>query len=176
MSELAEPVVAMAAPPPRLGIPRLGRLRWLMGLYAENFRAFAHLFPVADLAPGRYRSSVADGRDLHLDVLERQPYTTILRLTYAEIIDPVSGEADPSAYLRLYHDSRQLEATHCYIGRNWQDVIGLRPPAATLVEHRLRMNTFLGKWLDYLRECGHQRATLRTIATTQECHRPAALR
>jgi len=168
MSELAEPVVTMAAPPPRLGIPRLSRLRWLMGLYAENFRAFARLFPVADLAPGRYHSSVADGRDLRLDVIERQPYTTILRLTYTDIIDPISGEPDPSAYLRLYHDSRQLEATHCYIGRNWQDV--------TLVEHRLRMNTFLAKWLDYLRECGHQHATLRTLAVTQECHRPSVLR
>jgi hypothetical protein len=34
------------------------------------------------------------------------------------------------------------------------------PPPAELVGHRLRMNTFLGKWLEYLAERGHGVATL----------------
>ena len=38
--------------------------------------------------------------------------------------------------------------------------MGLYPPAAELVGHRLRMNTFLGKWLEYLTERGHGVATL----------------
>ena len=50
--------------------------------------------------------------------------------------DPVTGEPDPSAYLRLYHDARQLEATHCYVGRRWQDVIGMYPPPAEVLGHR----------------------------------------
>ena len=50
--------------------------------------------------------------------------------------DPVTGEPDPSAYLRQYHDARQLEATHCYIGRRWQDVIGMYPPAAELIKKK----------------------------------------
>ena len=61
----------------------------------------------------------------------------------------------------LYTDARQLETTHCYVGRRWQDVVGLYPPPAELVGHRLRMNTFLGKWLEYLAERGHGVATLR---------------
>jgi hypothetical protein len=32
------------------------------------------------------------------------------------------------------------------------------------VDHRLRMNTFLGKWLHYLAERGHGVATLRPVA------------
>lgn len=140
-------------------IPRLTRFGWLMGLYSENHVRLGRLFDTAGLTPGRYVSSVGDGLDLRLDVLEQHRYTSELRLTYA-ITDPVTGEPDPSAYLRVYHDARQLEATHCYVGRRWQDVIGMNPPPAELIGHRLRMNTFLGKWLEYLAERGHGEATL----------------
>lgn len=140
-------------------LPTLSRFGWLMGLYAENHERLEHLFAPARLAPGGWVSSVGDGLDLRVDVIEQHRYTTELRLTYA-MSDPVTGQPDPSAYLRQYHDARQLEATHCYIGRRWQDVIGMYPPPAELIEHRLRMNTFLGKWLQYLAERGHGVATL----------------
>lgn len=140
-------------------IPKLSRFGWLMGLYAENHARLARLFAPADLMAGRYLSDIDDGLALQVDVIEQHRYTTELRLTYA-MQDPLTGEPDPSAYLRLYHDTRQLEATHCYVGRRWQDVIGMYPPPAELISHRLRMNTFLGKWLEYLAERGHGVATL----------------
>ena len=141
-------------------LPRLSRFGWLMGLYAENFGRLTRLFEPADLAPGVYVSSIGDGLDVRLDVTAQHPYTTELRLTYGDLRDPVSGEPDPSAFLRLYRDARQVEATHCYVGRRWQDVIGMYPPPAEVVDHRTRMNTFLGKWLQYLAERGHGVATL----------------
>ena len=141
-------------------IPRLTRFGWLMGLYAENHARMQRLFAPARLGAGSYVSRIGDGLDVRLDVLERHPYTLELRLTY-DLRDPLTGEPDPSAYLRLYTDARQLETTHCYVGRRWQDVVGLYPPPAELVGHRLRMNTFLGKWLEYLAERGHGVATLR---------------
>jgi len=141
-------------------IPRLSRFGWLMALYAENHARLTRLFEPADLVAGRYESDIGDGLALRLDVIEQHRYTTELRMTYA-MRDPLTGEPDPSAYLRVYHDARQLEATHCYIGRRWQDVIGMYPPPAELIGHRLRMNTFLGKWLQYLAESGHGVATLR---------------
>jgi len=144
-------------------IPRIGRFAWLMGLYAENHERLVRLFEPADLAPGIYASSIGDGLDLRLDVIEQHRYTTELRLTYA-LQDPLTGEPDPSAFLRLYRDARQVEATHCYVGRRWQDVLGLYPPPSALLDHRLRMNTFLGKWLQYLAERGHGVATLREAA------------
>ena len=140
-------------------IPRISRFGWLMGLYAENFALLTRLFEPADLAPGAWLSCIGDGLDLRLDVLRQHRYTTELRLTYA-LRDPVTGEPDPSAFLRLYQDARQVEATHCYVGRRWQDVLGMFPPPAELLDHRLRMNTFLGKWLHYLAEQGHGVATL----------------
>ena len=146
-------------------IPRLSRFGWLMALYAENHVRFARLFAPVALAQGCYRSQVGDGLDLQLDVIEQHRYTTELRLTYA-MQDPLTGQPDPSAYLRLYHDTRQVEVTHCYIGRRWQDVMGLYPPPAELLGHRLRMNTFLGKWLEYLAERGHGAVTLQAHVKT----------
>ena len=143
-------------------IPRISRFGWLMGLYAENFALLTRLFEPADLAPGSWVSCIGDGLDLRLDVLEQHRYTSELRLTYA-MQDPLTGEPDPSAFLRLYRDARQVEATHCYVGRRWQDVLGMFPPPAELLDHRLRMNTFLGKWLHYLAEQGHGVATLQRM-------------
>lgn len=152
-------------------IPRLSRFGWLMGLYAENFCRLTRLFHPDNLAPGVYVSSIGDGLDLQIDVMRQHPYTTELRMTYA-MQDPRTGEPDPSAFLRLYRDAQQVEATHCYVGRRWQDVIGMYPPPAQLIDHRMRMNTFLGKWLLYLGEGGHGVATLapaQDIVESIEC-------
>lgn len=154
---------ALATRPTR--IPSLSRFGWLMELYAENHALLTRLFAPGDLARGSHVSSIGDGLDLHLEVLARHAYTVELRLSYA-LRDPVTGEPDPSAHLRLYSDARQVEATHCYAGRRWQDVIGLYPPPATVLGHRMRMNTFLGKWLHYLGERGHGVATLRPAAAS----------
>ena len=150
-----------------LHLPRLSRLGWLMGLYAENHARLQWLFAPADLPAGRHVSSVGDGLDVHLDVVARHAYTVELRLSYA-LVDPVTGEPDPSAHIRLYRDARQAEATHCYVGRRWQDVIGLYPPPEAIMGHRLRMNTFLGKWLNYLGEKGHGPGTLQPAESTAE--------
>ncbi|PBJ81824.1 hypothetical protein CMZ84_14140 [Lysobacteraceae bacterium NML93-0399] len=141
--------------------PTLGRFGWLMALYAENHDRLVRMFDPAVLAPGRYRSAVAGTLPVLLDVVAQHRYTTELRLSYA-MLDPVTGEPDPSAHLRLYRDAGQVEATHCYVGRRWQDVIGMFPPPVEVVDHRLRMNTFLGKWLQYLDDQGHGLASLLT--------------
>ena len=150
-----------------LRIPRLSRLGWLMGLYAENHALLQRLFSPGELAAGRHVSSVGDGLDVHVDLVAHHAYTVELRLSYA-LVDPLTGKPDPSAHVRLYRDARQAEATHCYVGRRWQDVIGLYPPPALVMDHRLRMNTFLGKWLGYLGDRGHGLATLRPVAVIDE--------
>lgn len=146
-------------------IPKLNRFGWLMALYAENHARLERLFAPGDLATGRYVSRIGDGLDLYLDVIETHRYTVELRLTYG-VLDPQTGEPDPSAFVRLYRDARQAEATHCYVGRRWQDVIGMYPPPAEVIGHRMRMNTFLGKWLEYLAERGHGVATLQRLEET----------
>ena len=140
-------------------LPQLSRFGWLMGLYAENHRKLERMFAPGRLPVGQYVSCASSGLVVRLEVIEQHKFTTELRLTY-DVRDPVTGEPDPSAHIRLYRDARQAEATHSYVGRRWQDVIGMCPPPAELGSHRLQMNTFLGKWLDFLAGQGHGMATL----------------
>ena len=147
----------------RKTLPAMSRFGWLMALYGENFTRLQSLFDVVPLTAGRYCSSVGDSLDVHIDIIEQHAYTIELRMSYG-LRDPLTGMADPSANLRLYRDAQQVEATHCYAGRRWQDVIGMFPPPHHILDHRLRMNTFLGKWLSYLAEQGHAHHTLQRIA------------
>jgi uncharacterized protein YqiB (DUF1249 family) len=139
--------------------PSFSRLGWLMGLYGENYTRLSRLFDLPALQPGGYLSSCVNGLDLVVEVLEVHPYTLELRLSY-RMSDPVTGQPDPSAYVRIYRDARQAEVTHCYIGRHWQDVLGLFPSPKVMFGHRLRMNSFLNKWLEYLSSQGHGPHTL----------------
>jgi hypothetical protein len=151
-------------PPP---LPRFSRLAWLMGLYGENYHRIGRLIHPCELRPGAYLSCVGDGLDLLVEVLEVHAYTLELRLSY-RLRDPVTGENDPSAYVRVYRDARQAEVTHCYVGRRWQDLLGLHPSPKVLFSHRLRMNSFLNKWLDYLVGQGHGPGSLRPLSGDNE--------
>lgn len=144
-------MTTMQIAPERL-LPR--RFVWLMDLYEENYARLEKLFKPSALVPDRYRSSVHDGFDVLLEIVERHAYTTELRLSY-DLIDPATGLHTPSAMLRVYDDARLAEATHCLPGRQLVDVLGPFPAARTVAEHRLRMNSFLSRWLDYLSGHGH---------------------
>lgn len=160
MSRLS--VLPVSALPNRLGL--------LMDRYADNYWRLISLFPVLELTEGSYRSSVGDGLDLQLDVIVRHSYTLELRLTYA-LVDAGSGQMDPSAMLRLYTDARLAEVTHCEVSQRWQDLLGLRGMARVMIDQRMRMNSFLGRWLEYLREQGHGRFSL-SEASTDHLDRP----
>ncbi len=153
---ISKPAIWLPRPPSRFG--------YLMGLYGENYLRLQRLFWVDNLQASAYRSSVDDGLDLRLDIVERHPYTVELYLTY-ELQDPLTGQPDPSAYLRCYRDAKMAEVTHCYVGSRWQDVLGLDADARTVIGHRLRMNAFLSKWLEYLAEQGHSHFTLMPTAS-----------
>ena len=156
-------IVVHSPSTPSLRIPRLSRFAWMMALYAENHGRLQRLFEPERLVAGSYVSGGGDGLDLRLDVVERHPYTIELRLAYVQLRDGVTGQPDPSAYVRHYRDARQAEVTHCYVGRQWQDVLGLHPPLATIIDHRMRMNVFFSKWLEYLGEQGHSWRSLRPL-------------
>ena len=136
-----------------------GRFDWLMGLYAENHKRLARLFAPERLVVGEYISSVGDGLDVHLSVQERHPYTLELGLSYA-LLDESTGHPAPSAQLRTYLDAHMTEALHCEPGRDLWQVLGPLTPARNVVQHRLRMNGFLNRWLEYMAEQGHSLATL----------------
>ena len=162
-----------ASSPFRRSFPRISRFAWLMEVYGENFQRLSRMFQPQALPAGRYASRVPGGLELLVDVLEQHPYTVELRLSYP-MRDALTGQPDPSAYVRLYRDACQAEVTHCYVGRHWQDVLGLRPSVEAMVNHRLRMNGFLNKWLEYLDGQGHGPQSLVAIAADSEDEKNAA--
>lgn len=144
-----------------------GRFEFLMGLYAENYHRLVRLFAPQQLAAGDYVSDVSDGLPVHLVVQERHPYTLELELTYA-FVDAQTGHRSPSAQLRVYTDAHVAEAMHCHPGRHLWQVLGPFPPAHSVFQHRLQMNGFLSRWLEYLAGQGHSTATLEPVPKRDE--------
>ena len=135
------------------------RFSWLMGLYSENYHRLARLFAPQDLAIGSYISSLDDGLDVRLDVLERHRYTLDLHLTY-NFVDGATGERSPSAQLRMYHDAHMAEVLDCCADRRLVRAIGPLHPARSIFQRRVRMSSFLNRWLEYLAEQGHSIGTI----------------
>ncbi|MGD2119075.1 MAG: DUF1249 domain-containing protein [Chromatiales bacterium] len=123
--------------------PTIGQL---MDLCEENYAQVMRLAPDLQAMQGHYLSSKQPHLDLHLEVVEQSPYTTLVHLTY--FFDN-SKQADPDALLRIYHDSRQVE------------VVDLKQQALPVVRNfdhpglllKWRANVFISKWLSY---CLHQ--------------------
>ena len=157
----------MRAPDNALLYRRLNRFTWLMDLYTDNFLRLQAMTDFGTLSPGVYFSEGRDGLRLRLEVLERHAYTIECTLSYT-LRDARTGALDPSAMIRAYLDSRQCEVSHCYVGRRWQDVLGVHPSTERMVSHRLRMNGFLNKWLQYLKQQGHGRAGWHREQVAQE--------
>jgi uncharacterized protein len=127
----------------------------LMTLYESNYIRLRRLVDGVQQLSGRFVSKTPLDCDLHMGIVEHGRYTTILQLTY--MFDDASGPlADPDLEVRVYHDARLAEASHC--GR-WVRHPGLRQIrnalSVTLGERWLR-NMLLNKWLEYCADRGHR--------------------
>ena len=135
------------------GRPTVGAL---MCLCEENYRRLLRLVPELKQARGEYVSARETGIDLHLEILEQSPFTSLLRLThffpYEDGLVHRVQQADPDASLRAYHDAGQVE------------VLDLRQTALPLHNHyqspaleaKWKANLFLSKWLAYCVRQGHR--------------------
>jgi uncharacterized protein len=135
--------------------PGMSGLDYLLKLYEENFALVRQLLGSVRDCSGANLSHVPGKPPLWLEVIEQQPYTTIARLTHSFNSDK-GIVLDPNAYVRIYHDTRQVEATHCHIGAHLKKIYSLDVPLHEVNQKRLRMTVFLNKWLRYLLDAGHQ--------------------
>jgi len=127
----------------------------LMTLYESNYiRLRALAGDVRGLA-GRAVSRVPGDLDLHVEAVEHCRYTTILRLTY--LFEHEQGQlADPDLEVRVYHDARLAEASHCARWVRHPALAGLRAALPQTLGERWTRNMMLNKWLDYCGERGHR--------------------
>jgi len=130
------------------GRPTVG---WLMDLCEENYHHLSRMAPALRTLKGRYVSSLDSTIDLHLEILEQTPYTTLIHLTYF-FSHSENRLPDPDAQVRIYHDSRQAEVVDL-AQRALPLNMGVERPT---MEQKWRVNLFLSKWLSYCVQQGHR--------------------
>lgn len=131
-----------------LGRPSLGGL---MDLCEENYRVLTRLVPQLRHLNGYLRSELPRGMDLHLEILEQTPYTTLLHITYY-FPHETGVVPDPDTTLRAYHDAVQVEVLELR-----QTALPLvRGPRYSTLEQKWKANLFLSKWLAFSVAQGHR--------------------
>ena len=125
----------------------------LIRIYEASYLRLAKLIPDLDGCDRVMISRVAGALDLYLALIERQPYTTTLVLTY-RFAEGGRHALEPNARIRLYHDVRAAEVVshrrrRRRIVRPWTS--GRMPE----LDRKWRMNRFLLKWLRFCTFQGH---------------------
>lgn len=150
-----------------IALPRLtqpGSFTALMHLYESNYlRLHWLLLDGIEALPPRQCSRAARDLPLYLEVLERSPYTTTLRLTYYFAEDGAQV-ADPDLTIRVYHDAGVAEAMAC----RWQHLHHALRQFDTAPGHELNRrwarNNMLNKWLEYCYDHGHRFGAAQGVA------------
>lgn len=125
--------------------PSVGQL---MDLCEENYYLLGKLAPDLKKMHGKYISCCLPHIDLHLEVLEQSPYTSLIHLTYFFNQDQ---EASPDTILRVYHDSRQIEVID--LKHKYLPIIQSYAHPGLLM--KWKANVFISKWLSYCLYQGH---------------------
>jgi len=127
----------------------------LMTLYESNYIRLRELVREPRAIAGEQVSRVASDCDLHLAVIERSRYTSVLRLTYL-FEDDGGVIAEPDLELRVYHDARLVEASRCARWQRHAGLASLQSGLSRTLGECWRRNMLLNKWLDYCADRGHR--------------------
>jgi uncharacterized protein YqiB (DUF1249 family) len=135
-------------------IYRPGSFTGLMTIYESNYIKLSQLTTAFDWSGWSMVSSTPRDKDLHAQLLRREPYTTTLKLTYwfeesGDVLVP-----DPDLILRVYHDARLAEAVSGRDRHTHHKLRELAGDSGAELDRRWRINMMLNKWLDYLFDVG----------------------
>lgn len=144
----------------KIGQLRRPRLKRLQQVQEEIFRQMQLLIPDAVAREDAFQSRVSGSPLLHLEVLERHPYTHFMRLTY--LFEGEERErVAPDAHIRLYADARMAEVTAFNALQGFKRTAHPWYPNRPLIQRLWRENMALDKWLGYLLQQGHSFETMR---------------
>jgi uncharacterized protein len=132
-----------------------GSFTALMSLYESNFLRLHWLLEDVTLLPERQCSRVVADLPLHLEVIERSPYTTTLKLTYY-FEDEHGLVADPDLMIRVYLDAGQAEAMACRRQHLHRALRHFDTAPGGELNRRWARNSMLNKWLEYCCDHGHR--------------------
>jgi len=132
-----------------------GSFTALMHLYESNYLRLHWLLEDVRTLPDRQCSRVAADLPLHLEVMERSPYTTTLRLTYL-FADDQHEVADPDLRVRVYQDAGLVEAMACRRQHLHHALRQFDTAPGDELNRRWARNSMLNKWLEYYYDHGHR--------------------
>lgn len=132
----------------------------LMTLYESNYIRLGWILPDVRDVEGRHVSFARDDLSLHLEVVERCRYTTMLNLSYVLASDAGPVVA-PDLQVRVYHDARLAEACDSARSHRHAELDRLRKFLKRELDERWARNVLLNKWLEYCAERGHRFAVPR---------------
>jgi uncharacterized protein YqiB (DUF1249 family) len=147
------------------GLAKRPALKQLQAVQEEIYRQLHLLLPDHIAYHDSLYSRVFGSPILRLEILERHPYTTFLRLTY-EFVEGDDHSYAPDAHVRFYHDAHMAEATSFDTGQGCTRTAHPSYPPAQLLQQAWRRNRALDRWLDYLLRQGHSVATMRPAASS----------
>jgi len=142
------------------GLRRPPCLKALQEVQEEIYRQLHLLLPDDIAYHDSLVSRVTGSPALRLEVIERHPYTTFLRLTY-EFGAGEDRSYAPDAHIRFYRDAHLAEATSFNTGQGCVRTAHPSYPAKQLLQQAWRRNRALDRWLDYLLRQGHSVNTMR---------------
>ncbi len=118
-----------------------------MKVYEDNFLRLMLLMPELKTFGKQCRGVLLqDG--LHVDVLERHKYTTVIRLAQNLPLDFMSA-AIPTMIVRVYHDAEVAEVLSYQRHYRFKGKYSYPNPDMCHVREKQRVNEFLGEWLDF---------------------------
>ncbi len=141
-------------------MPRTAYVTDLKGLQGEcsaNYLRLVRLLGDLEAGEAREVELVGDeGRRLGvlcLELLERAPYTSIVRVTQRGVLDALLET--PRMRVHLYHDVRMAEVADFQRRRHFHG--RYRYPNAHMhqPDEKLQLNRFLGEWLEHGLAHGH---------------------
>ena len=113
-----------------------------------NYVRLMRLFPtLRERAGSSFDVTIAGQRaQISIDVLERNPYTTLVRLRQWP---EARWGLNPGFTVRLYHDARCAEVVEYQRARHFKAVYAYPNDAMRQRDEKVQVNRFLGEFLSY---------------------------
>lgn len=144
-----------------MGFDRIYGLVCITMIYDDNFERLMSLLPSLR-SYGEKVLDVQGQSGLHISVLEHHKYTTVVRLAQQL---PLSFllVTQPTMTVRVYHDAQVAEVLSYQNHNRFNTKYDYPNPDMCQVREKLRVNEFLGEWLDY---CLMTDVPVRTMAVS----------
>ena len=135
-------------------------LKRLQEVQEEIYRQLQLLIPDDYAFHDSLVSNISGSPPLRMQIIERHPYTTFLRLTY-EFREGDDRSYSPDAHIRFYQDAHLAEATSYDTGQGCTRTAHPSYPPRQMLLQAWKKNRALDRWLDYLLRQGHSLSTMK---------------